>query len=70
MNQSEFSLGKNKPKEKKKKQRDTPCFLVALSVSDPGKEFLMQIKFVSVALKQGFSPPRLPVSTSVYVTAA
>lgn len=58
-------------KEKRKKQRDTPtCFLAALRVSDPGKEFLMQIKFVSVVLKKGFSPPQLPASTSVYVTAA
>lgn len=29
----------------------------------------MQIKFVSVVLKKGFSPPQLPASISVYVTA-
>lgn len=44
--------------------------LAALRVSDPGKEFLIPIKFVSVVLKKGFSPPQLPASVSVYVTAA
>lgn len=41
--------------------------LGSLSVRNPGKEFLMQIKFLAIVFKKGPSPPRFPVSRCVWL---